>query len=263
MLRLSISSLFLAPFLIFSGRKVPRDPKVWRYACISAVLGIAIPMNTFILSLKYLSSGLASIFVTVSPAILVVAAHLFLPDERLTRNKVLGVALAFAGSLFLVLRGESGLAGVGRANPIGFLLVVTGVLSESANAIIVRKRMQEMDVMTITGIRLFVGALILLVLTTILGDFSLEQVTTMGYVSLGFAALIGALAGQFMAFYIMRTHGATAFSLTSYMTPVVATTLGVVLLDEIVTWAMLIGVILIGSGITLVNRIPKVVGGGV
>jgi LPXTG-motif cell wall-anchored protein len=34
----------------------------------------------------------------------------------------------------------------------------------------------------------------------------------------------------------------------------VATTFGVLLLDEIVTWAMLVGIILIGSGIYLISK---------
>ena len=60
-----------------------------------------------------------------------------------------------------------------------------------------------------------------------------------------------------MAFYVMRHYGATAFSLTSYFVPVVATLFGVVFLGEIVTWGMVGGLILIGGGIYLINRRPS------
>jgi drug/metabolite transporter (DMT)-like permease len=211
-------------------------------------------MTTFILSLQYQSSGVASIFVTTSPVQIVIAAHFFLPDEKLTRNKVVGVSLALMGALFLALRGESGLAGVGRANPLGFLLVTVGLLAETVNTMYVRRHMTHLDPMEVTGIRLAVAALILLVVASFMGDFSFAHVTFAGYFSLGYAALIGALAGQFTAFYIQRRFGATAFALTSYLIPVVATTFGVLLLGEIVTWAMLVGVVLIGAGIYLINR---------
>ena len=85
-------------------------------------------------------------------------------------------------------------------------------------------------------------------------DFDLTAVTASGYFSLVYAAVIGAVAGQFTAYYITREHGATAFSLTSYVIPVVATTFGVLLLGEIVTWGMLVGIILIGGGIYLINK---------
>ena len=211
-------------------------------------------MTSFILSLQYQSSGVASIYVTAAPAIIVVVAHFFLPDEKLTRLKGLGVLLALAGSLFLVLSGESGLADVSRANPLGFILVVFGLLVESGNTVLVRRRMQGMDGQQVTAIRLLTGALIVFVLALFVGDFDLREVTAAGYFSLFYAALIGALAGQFTAFYIQRRFGATAFSLTSYLIPVVAIIAGVFFLDELFTWAMLIGILMIGAGIYLINR---------
>lgn len=253
-LRLSIATLFFVLIFMIQRRAWPTDPVLLRHAALSGVIGVAIPMNFFIVSLQYQSSGMTSIFVTTSPALMAIAAHLFLPDERMTRNKALGVILALAGSLFLVLRGETGLAGVGRAAPIGFFLVMIGLCGDVTNAIFVRRRMRGMDPVAVTGIRLLVGALITAVLALLLGNPSLDGVTPAGYFSLAYAALIGALGGQFLAFYVTRRFGATAFSLTAYLIPVVATIFGVILLDEIVTWGMLVGVVLIGGGIYLINR---------
>lgn len=251
-LRLTIATLFFIPFLFLTGHRLPRETAVWRSAIISGILGVSIPMSTFILSLQYQSSGVASILLTAAPVMMVIAAHLFLPDEKLTRHKGLGVLLALAGTLFLAVRGESGLD-VGRASPLGFGLIMIGVTSETANAMFVRQHMKKMDPMTVTGIRLGVGALVLAVITLLVADTSLAEITVTGYVSLGYAALIGALGGQFMAFYVMRRFGATAFSLTAYLIPVVAVILGVLVLDEIVTWGMLVGVVIIGGGIFMIN----------
>lgn len=253
-LRLLIASLFFWPIYFMSGRPWPTDLNLWRHAAVSGVVGVAIPMTFFILSLQYQSSGMASILVTASPALMVIAAHLFLPDERMTRNKALGVALALFGSLLLVWRGESGLAGVGRASPLAFVLILIGQFFDIATAIHIRRRMLDMHPMAVTGIRLSVGALVMLAVSLAVTGFSWPSITTAGYFSLGYAALIGALAGQFLAFYVTRRFGATAFALTSYLTPVVATTFGVFALGEIVTWVMLAGVALIGGGIHLINR---------
>lgn len=253
-LRLAIATLFFVPISLMNGRRWPTDPNIWRHAVVSGILGVAIPMTSFILSLQYQSSGVASIFVTASPAIIVIMAHFVLPDEKMTRNKALGLILALLGALFLVLRGESGLADVGRASPLGFILIMIGLVSEAINTMYVRRRMMDIDPMTVTGVRLLTGAIIALVIALWVADFSLTAVTPAGTFSLAYAALIGALAGQFTAFTIQRRFGATAFSLTSYLIPIVATTFGVLLLDEIVTWAMLVGIILIGSGIYLISK---------
>ena len=127
-----------------------------------------------------------------------------------------------------------------------------GLVSEAINTMFVRRRMQAMNPIIVTGIRLLTGAVIVLIIALLIGDFSLTAVTPAGIFSLGYAVLIGAHAGQFTTFYIQHCFGATAFSLTAYPIPMVTTTFGVLLLDEIVTWAMLVGIVLIGSGIYLI-----------
>lgn len=253
-LRLLIATLIFVPIMWFNGRSFPRDLSTWIYGIISGILGVAIPMSGFILSLQYQSSGVTSIYVTVAPALVVVAAHFFLPDEKLNYRKGFGVILAFLGSLFLVFQGESGLATVGRANPLGFILIMAGLCSETVNTIFVRLRMKELDSFTMTSIRLMTAAVIVTTVALFVTPISFENITPAGYFSLGYAAIIGALAGQFMGFYITRRFGATAFSLVAYLIPVVAIITGVVVLNEIVTWSMLGGVLLIGTGIFLINR---------
>ncbi|MEM7117559.1 MAG: DMT family transporter [Chloroflexota bacterium] len=254
MLRLAIATLVFVPILLFIQGKLPTDKTLWRQAAISGVLGVAIPIPTFILSLQYQSSGVASLYVTTLPVMLVIAAHFFLPDEKMTRFKALGVGLALSGTLFLAVRGESGLADVGRASPLGFILVMSGLVSEVGNTMFVRSKMQGQDPMQVTAVRLFTATLVVLVVTLVLGDFSLANVTQAGYFALGYAAFIGALAAQFLAFYVQRTYGATAFSLNSFIVPVVAIVAGALLLDEVITWPMGVGMLLIGGGLYLINR---------
>ncbi len=256
-LRLTIATVCFLPFMVTGGRKFPTNRETWGLAVISGILGVAIPMSTFILSLQYMSSGLVSIFVTAAPAFIAIAAHFFLPEERLSAFKWIGVGLALAGSIFLVGLGESGLADVGRVNIWGPIFILVGLIGDAANAIFVRRTMRDQDTNQVTGIRLFTAALILTALTLAFETPSFDGVTGWGVFSLVYAALIGAIAGQFMAFYIMREFGAISFSMVAFVIPVVATILGVFLLGEIVTWGMGIGVILIAAGIWVLNRPEK------
>lgn len=232
-----------------------KDRNVWIHGAISGTIGLAIPTSLFMLSLQYLSSGVASIFVATAPAVMVIAAHLFLPDEKMTVNKAMGVLLALVGSLFLILRGESGLDEVANLSSLGFLLLGAAILFETSNAMFIRRRMREMDPVQVTGIRLIMGSVITLFMALFAAaDLSLGSISAAGGLSILYSALIGALGGQFLSFFITRRFGATAFSLTTYLMPVVATTLGIIFLDEIFTYGMLLGVILIVGGIYLINR---------
>ncbi len=102
-LRLTLSSLGFA--LIYTLRigkgNCPRGKELWKHSIILGILGTAIPMTGIVASLQYLSSGMASILITINPAIIVLLAHFFLSDEQLTRRKGLGVCCRHV--LFLLL----------------------------------------------------------------------------------------------------------------------------------------------------------------
>ena len=256
-LRIIIAASFFVPFVWFQRGGLPTDLELWKKAGISGIIGVAIPMPMFIMSLQYQSSGVASLYVTLFPVMIAIAAHFILPDEKMTRYKAAGVFLALCGAVFLALRGESGLADVGRANPLGFILVMLSLLTEVGNTMFVRLKMKDTDPVEVTVIRLIVAAVFLSIVTNFVSDVTFEGVTQAGVFSLAYAALIGALAGQFMAFFIQRKYGATAFSLTSFMIPVVATLFGALLLGEILTWAMGVGVLFIGGGLYLINYVKS------
>lgn len=253
-IRLAGASLLFIPILYLTGRPLPRDRSIWLHAAISGILGIAIPMSFFFFALQFMSSGVASIFVTGSPALIAIAAHFFLPDEPLSRIKGIGVLLALAGSIFLAIRGESGLADVTRANPWGPIIILLGMCADVANTIFVRRRMQQMDPFAVTGIRLLSAAIATSIATVLFVEIDFSQVSQNGWLAVLYATVLGALAGQFLAFYITGRFGATAFSLTAYVIPLVATFFGVFLLDEIVTSGILIGVLLIGTGLYFINQ---------
>ena len=254
-LRLTLASLAFGGVYLFSrGRRLPRNGRLWRHAATLGVFSTAVPMMGIISSLRYQSSGVTAIIITTAPAIVVLMAHFFLPDEQLNRYKSLGVALALSGALLLVVRGETGLPDVSRANPLGYALVFGGLLFESAGAIYIRRNMRDLDAVDVTSVRLTVAALVVLPLAALWRGIDFSDVTLLGTGSLFYAALVGAFAAQLLAFYTTRQFGATAFSLTAYVIPVAAAVTGVVLLGETITAVMVSGMVLIGIGIMLINR---------
>lgn len=253
-LRLLLASLgFVLGYLLLQ-RRLPKDRQFWRHAMMLGIFGTAFPMTVTISSLQFQSSGVTALLLTATPAIVVLMAHFMLPDEKLNRYKGAGILLALGGALLLILRGESGLPDVSQASPIGYILIISGMLSESRMAIYVRKHMQSLDPFDVTSVRLGTAALIVLPVALLWRGADLTQVTSIGVTALIFTAMVGALGGQLMSFYVTKRFGALAFSMTSYIIPLVAAITGVILLDEVITSGMAAGMVLIGLGITLINR---------
>ncbi len=253
-LRLLLASLaFLVVYAFSSRRPLPTDRALWLTATFLGVFATAIPMTAMLTSLTYQSSGVTALLITTAPALITVAAHFTLPDEQLNLRKIFGVLLALGGAGLIIVRGESGLPDVSEGSPIGYGLVMIAMLFETAGTIFIRKRMQHFNSFDVTAVRLTVAGLTVMPVALLLRGFDLSLVNTTGWLSLVYASLVGAFAAQMLAFSITKQFGATAFSLTSYVIPVVAAVTGVLWLNETITIWMVLGMVLIGGGILLIN----------
>lgn len=254
-LRLAIACVaHLGVYLFDRRRHWPADRLLWRRAALMGVMGTAVPMTTLLLSLQYQSSGVTSIFITTAPAITVLMAHFLLADERLTSRKIIGIALALGGALLLVLQGESGLPDASQASPMGFILVLVGMIAGSAMAIYARKYLRSFDAFDVATARMMVATLFMAPIVLFFTGLDFSQVTAEGYFSLVYTALVGAFFGLILEFYIIKRFGATAAVMTAYVIPVVATVGGVLFLDERISLLMLGGMALIVLGIAIINQ---------
>ncbi len=254
-LRLALGSLaFAAVYAVSSKRHWPTDRTLLRHAIVIGIFGTAIPMTGYVTSLVYLSAGVTAMFMTTTPAFTVLFAHFLLPDERLTGRKIAGVLLALSGAALLAVRGESGLATGEAANPLGYLLIFTAIISDSLMIIYARRNCQTLDTFDVTSVRILTAALIVAPISLLLVGFDLSAVTAVGYAGVIYAAAAGTFGGLLLALWVTQQFGATTVSLVGYIIPVVATVGGVLLLDETITAIMLAGMGLIIAGVAILNR---------
>jgi drug/metabolite transporter (DMT)-like permease len=254
-LRLTLSALGYGVFyLLRIGKRTwPRGRQLWKHSLILGVFGTAIPMTGIVASLQYLSSGLAAMLITVNPAITVLLAHYFLFDEKLTWKKSLGVLLALSGALTLAALGESGLAEV-QGSLVGYFLVFGAMIFGSAMTIYTRRYVQDFDAIDVSGIRMFVAALVVMPLSIFFVGFDLSRVDSQGLFALIYAAIFGTFLGMLLSLYNIQRFGATAAVMTAYIIPVVTMLTGVFLLGEQITTGMIGGMILIMLGVWLINK---------
>lgn len=255
-LRLALASLAHLSFYLGASRRYPwpRDLETWKRAAVLGVFGTALPMTLIVLSLQYQSSGVTAILITANPALTVLFAHYFLPDERLNGYKSIGIAMAFSGALLLAVRGETGLA---QGEPVklwGYLLVFLALIAVSTTTVYARRTLVKANTFDVASIRMFTATLAVMPVSIIFVGLDLGSVDRQGVFALGYAALIGTFLGTWLGFFIIQRFGATASSLVSYIIPIVAGLTGWLLLDEHITLTMLIGVLFVLGGIALLNR---------
>jgi len=254
-LRLTLSAIgFGAIYLLRIGKRSwPKGGQLWKHSIVLGIFGTAIPMTGIVISLQYLSSGLASMLITVNPAITVLLAHFFLSDERLTLWKSLGVLLALGGALMLAALGESGLQDT-QGSLLGYLSVFGAMIFASAMTVYTRKYMQDYNAVDVTGIRMLAAALVVMPLSIIFVGFDLSQVNSQGVLALIYAAVIGTFLGMLLSLYNIQRFGATAAVMSAYIIPVITGITGIILLGEHITVGMMAGILLIMLGVWLINK---------
>lgn len=260
-LRLIIAGLAHMVFYVVARpgvarRPFPSNPLIWRRSVLLGVMGTALPMTMIVSSLQFLSSGLAAILITTGPALTVLFAHFSLSDERLTRNKTIGVLIALSGALLLAVRGESGLPDVSQVNPLGYLLNIGALTLGSSMTIYARKYMRKFDDVDVASIRMWTAAVLVLPISVAIIGFDLSQVDATGYAGMVYAAAAGTFGGMLLSFYNIKRFGATASAMTAYVVPIVTGIGGVLVLDETITAGMLVGMGLIVGGVALLNTRP-------
>ena len=260
-IRMMLASLMsLLVYSLATGRRLPRDLRLWWRAGLLGVFGTALPMTAVVTSLQYHSSGVASLLLATGPALTVLLAHFTLPDELLNRRKAFGVSLALGGALLLAFSGEDGLPNVSPADPTGYALMGIGIVSSSIMVIYARRSLSGYDTFDVGSVRLFVTALVMMPFSLLLVGFDMSAVDAAGLAGLLYAAVVGTFLGFMLSFYSIKRFGATPTVMTTYIIPIVAGVGGVILLDEEITATMLMGMVVIVGGIALLQefRTPTV-----
>ena len=251
----SIAHLLVYWFM--SGKKIPRNIELWKRASLLGILGTAIPMTCVVGSLQYQSTGVSSLLLTTVPAITVVLAHFWLPDESLNPRKIFGVSLALGGAIMLALNGENGLPNMTDAPPTGYILISVSIICSSIMTIYARKYLKGYDSFDVASIRIFTASMTIMPFSLAFAGFNMTEVTGQGYVALLYAAIIGTFFGLLLAFYNIKRFGATPAAMTSYIIPIIAGFGGVLILGEEFTSTMVFGMVVIIAGVALLQEFEK------
>ncbi|CAA0118102.1 Uncharacterised protein [Zhongshania aliphaticivorans] len=219
----------------FSGLRIRRHWKLYFAASISVFPNMALVY----FAAGYLSSGLVALLFGLTPFFTAVLARPILGERLLQPRKVLGIVLACLGLLCIVLDDVS----VTGDSYIGIGLMLLSNVLFSASALWVKKLNVTM---TVSPVEQALGAMAfalpgLLLSWVFLFGFEPPRFSSVSLGSLLYLSLFASLVG-FVAYYTLLKHMAVeAVSLIPFISPIVAVFIGVVLVDEVVSPAILLG----------------------
>ena len=101
--RVGLAASVLWAIILARGIALPHGREVWLSFLGMGMLNNAIPFFLIVWGQQSIASGLASILNATTPIFTVVIAHFFLADEQISTRKFVGILIAIAGVVILVL----------------------------------------------------------------------------------------------------------------------------------------------------------------
>jgi drug/metabolite transporter (DMT)-like permease len=249
--RVAAGLLTLLVVLAATRDRLPRDLRLWGHLSVVALLGVTVPFTLFGYGEQRVSSVLAGIWNAATPLVALPLAVLVFRTERMTTRRAAGLAVGFAGVLVVLGVWQ----GVGGAKLTGQLLCF-GAAMCYAVAIPYQKRFiagRTGSGVSMAATQLLIALAQLAVAAPLLagappapGSLSTEvllAVLALGALGTGLAFVLN--------FHVIRVAGASTSTSVTYLMPVVATLVGVLILREHLHWYQPVGAAVVLAGVAV------------
>jgi drug/metabolite transporter (DMT)-like permease len=251
--RFAIAIVALLPIVVARKVQFHYSARDWWLMVGTGLLLFGLTYGLVFWGEQYISSGRASLLFGTFPLFGLVIAHFHLPTERMTWSKLTGVILGICG-IGLVFSNELNVSGASAL--WGSVAIVVSAASAAYADVLIKVRGGHLDASLLTLVQMTAGLIPLAVLGLVLeGDPRQFSWTPLAIVSILYLALVGSALAFVLLYWLIKHMAVTKTMLITLVTPLVAVLLGVVLLDESLTWRTMTGgsAIVVGLGLVVLQ----------
>ncbi len=247
--RITLGAAVLTLVLRSQGGRVPTDRIMLRHFAVVTLAGNIVPFTLLAWGEQHITSALTAVLNASTPLFTALFAAAAL-HERLRPVQVLGLAVGVVGVSVAAGLGASDLAGSSLA---GALAAVAAGAAYGVTFIYMRLHLLSIPPLVAATGQLTAGAILLFpvaAVTSAVGGIHLTPTRVLAILLLG---TMGTGVAYVLNYRVVADLGPTRASLVTYIIPVVAVVLGIVVLDEPFEWRLVIGGVLTVLGIAAVN----------
>jgi drug/metabolite transporter (DMT)-like permease len=246
-MRTLLGGLLLAA-LLFSKRDLIRWKENWPVYLISSVFNVILFYGLQTVGLLFMPSGLFSVLVYLQPVLVGIFAWMWL-GEPMTASKIIGLIIGFLGVATVSAGGFSG-----HIAAIGIVLALVTGFSWAIGTVYVKKQSGRVDSLWLVAFQCTFGGIVLTGAGTLSESWP-SIVWNAPYVfGLVFGIVIGITASWAIYFKLVKSGDASKVASYTFLVPLISVFSGTLFLKEPFTINLVIGLVLIGVSIYLVNQ---------
>ena len=254
--RFLLATAILSAIVAARRARLPRG-REWRLLAQTGVLAFGLNYGLLFWGEQHISSGLAALLQATIPVFGMLLAHPYLPGERLNARRLSGALLGVVGVGVIF---SHQLGAEGSMALWGSAAVVAGAVFVAWANVLVKAKGLTLDASVLSAGQMACGFVALASAALVLeGSPAHLRWTPLAVACLLYLTLVGSVAAFLLFYWLVRHVDVTKTMLIALVTPLAAVLLGVVLLDEELSWRTVAGGVIIMSGVALVvlRRAPK------
>ncbi len=236
---------------VFLQRKAwPRSWADWFPFLILGVTSIAIPFFLITWGELSIDSAVASILNATVPLFTIVIAHLFLHDDKMTVQRVLGLFVGFIGVVALL---SEDLTAGAHSSTLGQAAVIVASIFYAASSVYARRKTQSAPGLVRGAAPLVSATAIMWMIAPVIeSPFKIPQLP-LTWIAVLWLGVLGSGLALILWYYLLHEIGPTRTGMVTYIFPLGGVILGVIFLNEHLSWQLAVGALLIISSIIVVN----------
>jgi drug/metabolite transporter (DMT)-like permease len=248
--RTFFGALAMVVAMVIFKSKLPTSFEAWKHLTIAGILMSSIPFVLFAYAQTQVTSALAAIINAVTPITTVIVLLVAFRSEKLKPHVIAGIIIGLLGVLVVLGAWQ----GFGENNPLAIVAMLTAVILYGIGTPYVRKYVTPLNLATEVSVFGQIGTAALTLLPIYL--LSGPLITAVPDIqSVGAIVTLGALGSgvAYLLYYkILDVVGSAIASSVTYITPVIAVVLGVILLSEKLHWYEPVGgvIVILGAAIS-------------
>lgn len=253
-IRFFCSGLIFWGIMFFRREKLPMNKRAISLYLQFGFLNFGISYALTYWATQFIYSNLASILWASFPIITALMAHFYLPNDKLNKKKIISLSLGIAGTVFIV--SQSGNLG-GENVSIGIAVMLIAIIVASWPNAYLKKYKSEVNTFQLNAMSQTIGGIFLLCIAIFTEPGPAMIWTKINLLATVYLIIFGSVITFSLYFWLFSYLSLTQITYVTFFPPIIAIFIGWILLDEQLSFTILIGASLIVLGALFVNYHKK------
>lgn len=247
-IRFAIASVAIFLWAKITGRsfKINKD-QILQLLVISIVF--TIQLSLFYLGLSKSNASRGTLLVNFQPFFTLFLAHFFIPGDRITKRKIMGILLGFAGVAFVFLEKK----GVTSDFEVGDVMILAAAFLWSCNAVYTKRIISAYKPFQIALFPMIFSVPFFFLEGVLWDHHMITFIDSKIIGAMVYQSLVTASFGFVVWNSLLQRYGAVALHSFIFIMPITGVLLGGLILGEPLTVNILIAMLLIVAGILMTH----------